>query len=172
MRRAAIVTIGMMFVVGLALGAGALDDVEALREALATELRNEIAEATDPVAAEFVLAALTEESSAERREAIEGSIAHPHPRRVRALELILGSDRDARVRETAIEALSDIGGERATWALARALADREPGLREEAIYALEEIGGDVARLLLLQARADSDPGIRDEAAALLEEMAD
>ncbi len=88
---------------------------------------------------------------------------------VRILEQAL-MDPDPGVRETAIEALTDIGGGAAARALAFALGDEEPALREDAVYALGEIGGEAAIRTLQQALADEQSSVREAAAEVLSEL--
>jgi len=52
------------------------------------------------------------------------------------------------VREAAIAALAEIGGDDAARALATALNDESASLREDAVDALDEIGGETATRLL------------------------
>ena len=55
-------------------------------------------------------------------------------------------DPDSRVRESAVEALTGIGGESsADWMLV-ALGDPDPHIRRTAVEALGEIGGDTAKV--------------------------
>ena len=80
-------------------------------------------------------------------------------------------DPDSRVRESAIEALTGIGGESsADWMLV-ALGDPDPHIRRTAVEALGEIGGDTAKILLQQSLLDADEGVRDAAEQMLSEPA-
>lgn len=88
---------------------------------------------------------------------------------VPALRLAL-RDRDQQVREAAIAALVEIGGDEAANALAVALTDEHPWLREVAVSALGEIGGETAIRLLQQALSDTDASVKELAAAMLEQL--
>ena len=86
-----------------------------------------------------------------------------------ALAIALG-DEDSWVREEAVDALEEIGGDEAARALAIALEDEDSSVREEAVEALGEIGGEAAIDLLEQALADEDESVRDTAADILAQL--
>lgn len=89
------------------------------------------------------------------------------PSNARILEQAL-MDPSAEVRESAIEALADIGGSESASALEVALNDVEVSVRLEAVEALGEIGGQTAADLLRKALADE--ATREAAAELLAEF--
>lgn len=89
------------------------------------------------------------------------------PSNTRILEQAL-MDPSAEVRESAIEALADIGGSESASALEVALNDAEVSVRLEAVEALGEIGGQTAAALLRKALVDE--ATRETAAELLAEL--
>ena len=74
------------------------------------------------------------------------------------------------MREAAVDALAEIGGDKAAQVLAVALEDEDSSVREEAVEALGEIGGETAIRLLEQALADEDESIRETAADILAQL--
>src|ERR1017187_2581042 len=87
--------------------------------------------------------------SDERREAQERLIALGH-QAVNGLISVL-EDRDWRVREAAVKALSEIGDQRATAPLIARLKDDDHTVRQVSIYALERILGPRCQEPILQA---------------------
>ncbi len=119
--------------------------------------------------AALAAAALFDESSLVREEAVHGLGESGHESAIQLLEQAL-MDPDEGVRETAIEAFTDIGGDDAARALAFALSDEDPSLRTDAVYALGEIGGEAAIRALQQALADEQSSVREAAAETLAEL--
>ena len=91
----------------------------------------------------------------------------------RSLPLLLGAlfDSDRRVRDAAIEALTDVGGSRALEVLAAAVHDPDAELRENVVYAAERIGGSDAATVVELLAADPVAAVRDAAAAVLRDLA-
>ena len=67
------------------------------------------------------------------------------------------------VREAAIVAMAEIGGDDAARAVAPALHDDDVAIREEAVEALGDIGGEVAIRFLQQALSDHHRPVREAA---------
>jgi hypothetical protein len=107
------------------------------------------------VSAEERIEALEELGGLGAREAmpvIQASLADPVPE----------------VREAAVEALADLGGDAAIDALGDFLvAERDPELKLDAIDVLESLGGERAATALARGLADPDAEIRYEIAAAL-----
>lgn len=72
-------------------------------------------------------------------------------------------DRDASVREEAVDVLSEINGEVAIPFLEQALIDPDSDVREAAIAALTDIGGDQAARALATALNDENAALREDA---------
>jgi HEAT repeat protein len=81
-------------------------------------------------------------------------------------------DPDANVRQAAVDAFTEIGGDESASALAIVLHDDDVSLREEVVYALGEIGGTTAVSLLAQAQADPESHIQAAATELLDQLSD
>lgn len=111
--------------------------------------------------------AVVDPSPAVREEAIYG-LSQLGEAALSALEATL-DDPVARVRAAGLEAITDVGGDDAAWALAGLLERSSTADREAAVEALEEIDTEVARLLLARVLADADPALRRLAAEILDE---
>ncbi len=79
-------------------------------------------------------------------------------------------DPDANVRQAAVDAFTEIGGDDSAMALAIVLHDQDASLREEVVYALGEIGGAAAIDLLAQAQGDPERHIQQAATELLDRL--
>lgn len=124
---------------------------------------------SDQAAADLASAALFDEASSVREEALHGlrEIGERIDRKVFWQALM---DPDRRVRKAAVDVVADIGGDDSARALAFVLDDDDVSVREDTVYALGEIGGEVALGLLKQALTDEQSSIREAAADVLAEL--
>lgn len=76
-------------------------------------------------------------------------------------------DEDQDIRERAIDALGQIGSQRATEPLLSCLQDRASGVRKRAVLALGTLGDPRARFDLMKLQRDVDPRVRKAAAKAL-----
>ena len=85
------------------------------------------------------------------------------------LEVLPGAllDSERRVREAAIDAYADLGGEESARALAVALGDQDAQLRVLTVFSLGEIGGQTSMGLLRQALGDEELTVREAAADVI-----
>lgn len=123
----------------------------------------------DPVDIRKWQAASKSEDVIDSVNAIEALGDSEHPDAVLSLRSAL-TDEDEEVREAAIAALTEIGGEAAANALSIALRDDDVALREDAVAALGIIGGEAAAQALSIALYDGDVSIREDALAVLAEI--
>jgi HEAT repeat protein len=104
-------------------------------------------------------------AAAVRRASVAGLVAVGQPAVAPLIEAL--RDRDARLREAAIEALGGIGGADSAAALATAVGDDRSTVRQAAAPALARAGGPGAVPALRTALAHKDPATRRAAAAAL-----
>ncbi|WP_435101810.1 HEAT repeat domain-containing protein [Halarchaeum sp. P4] len=124
----------------------ALEDIEVSRDdvVIGTAEPHELTAAdTDPVAGnapDELLADLREGTATERqRAALELADRERTPAAVEALATAARDDADADVRQFAVEALGELGGDRAAAVARDATDDDDPWVRAEAIVALDHL---------------------------------
>ena len=80
-------------------------------------------------------------------------------------------DKDAEVREEAVEALADLKDKRVVIHLSKVLInDGDPDVRETAADALGDFGGEMAIDMLIQALSDTDADVRESAVDALAQI--
>lgn len=98
------------------------------------------------------------------------TLREPEGASLNSLVQALG-DKDADVREEAVDLLAELKDERATVHLTRVLLhDEDPDVREGAAEALADLGGQEAIDPLTQALRDGDAGVRESAVEALAEI--
>ena len=112
-----------------------------------------------------------EDNDAEVREDAVDDLAELKDKRtVVHLARVLGNDRDPDIRETAADALGDLGGPEAIDSLIQALDDRDADVRESAVDSLGQIGGEEVVPPLMDALRDEEEDVREAAAIVLKQI--
>lgn len=146
----------------------ALEDVDpAVREAAAQAL----GEIHSSRAVEPLSKVLSDGRSAVRKHALSALGKIGDVKAVeRLIEVVADMDEDLDVRETAADALAEVGDiSTIRCALRKTLCDRRPSVRREAAHALGQLGDvkDVERLIEALRDTDEDAGVRETAAHAL-----
>jgi hypothetical protein len=114
--------------------------------------------------------ALQHKDAEVREKAVDRLAELKDERAAMLLGEVLVNDRDSDIRESAAEALGDLGGPKATESLIRALKDKDAGVRESAVESLTTVGGDEAVRPLMDALVDEDEDVREAAALALKKI--
>ena len=113
-------------------------------------------------------AELFDRNPATREEAVRRLGSHGESALADLLRALFDDDR--RVRNAAIEALTDVGGDGALEVLRAAVHDSDPRLRENVVYAARRIGGQAAETVVEMLLADPSEAVREAARIVQAEL--